>query len=142
MGVTGVQALRIQIQNLAAAESEFEGMINKEMKIIAPAVTDSMHFNSDVMKNRISGDMVRAMKTRVEGMRMRFGFIDGYQPNGRDDSGLYMKLQTVTGFTHRGGQWIAPSLALKESQEDAKLLMNEASRRIRKNFMQRLRRRR
>jgi hypothetical protein len=87
-----------------------------------------------MQKDRISGDMVSALGAEWKNNQLRFGFIRGVDA-------LYQKLQTITGFTHLGGQFIRPSLAIKDAGEDATLLMREGQRRVRKNFMQRLRRR-
>lgn len=133
-GVTGTRTLRRQIEALTEASSEFNGMIDTEMEKVAPAVKDALDFYSDMQKDRITGDMVRALGAEWKGKQLRFGFIHGIDA-------LYQKLQTISGFTHLGGKWIAPSFAIKDAAEDAELLVREAQVRIRKNFMQRLRRR-
>ena len=122
------------IRSLAAANSEFKGMITKEMESIRPAIQASMEFHSDAEKGRVSGDMVDAMDTQVAGLQLRFGFLKKLQD--------YFQYQTITGFTHWGsGKYIEPSLALSDAKLDAQELMQEASVRIRRNFMARLRRR-
>ena len=133
-GITGTRTLRANIEALTSASAEFDNMIDAEMSKIAPAVKDSLDYHSDLQKNRITGDMVDALGAEWKGKQLRFGFIRGL-------GALYQKLQTISGFTHLGGEFIRPSLAIKDAAEDATLLMREAQRRIRRNFMQRLRRR-
>ena len=128
--------LDAQIRGLTRASAEFKGMIADEMESIVPAVEASMIFNSDMHKNRITSDMVNAMHAEVARTKttLRFGFLREIKD--------YFRYQTITGFTHwKSGAFIAPSLALSDAKEDAKVLMDEAAKRIRRNFMARLRRR-
>lgn len=128
--------LNTQIRALAQANSEFKTMVSDELETLKPAAVDSMQFHSDLHKNRISGDMVDAMGAEVSktGLQLRFGFIKAFKD--------YFGYQTVDGFTHwSSGKFIAPSLALQDAKLDVTELMNEAMKRVRRNFMARLRRR-
>lgn len=121
---------------LAQASSEFKGMIAAEMESIKPPIQAAMVAYSDMRKNRISGDMVDAMDVEVSktATQLRFGFLRGVQD--------YFRFQTITGFRHwKSGEFIEPSLALSDAKLDAQELMDEAAVRIRRNFMQRIRRR-
>lgn len=125
-----------QMRALASAEKELKPMIRKEIESIRPAVQAAMEFNSDMHKNRITGDMVDAMDTEVSGtgMQLRFGFIKNFKD--------YFNWQTISGFTHwSSGKFIAPSLAIQDAKLDAEELFTEAMQRVRRNFMARLRRR-
>lgn len=124
-----------QIRALANANKELKPMIRRELEAIKPAIENSMEFNSDMHKNRISGDMVDDMQAEVSGTgtELRFGFLKKFQD--------YYGWQTITGFTHwRSGKFIAPSLALNDAKLDAQDLMIEAMRRVKRNFAARLRR--
>ena len=124
-----------QMRALAAANKELKPMIRRELEAIRPAVVNSMHATSDMHKNRISGDMTRDMKAEVSGTgtQLRFGFIDVFKD--------YYNWQTISGFTHwSSGKFIAPSLAIQDAKLDSQELFIEAMRRVRRNFMARLRR--
>ena len=128
--------LNSTIRNLTTASSEFKGMIADEMETIKDPIIASMQFHSDLQKNRISEDMVNAMDAEVARTKttLRFGFIKEFKD--------YFRWQTITGFTHWGsGAFIRPSLAIADAKQDAVILMEEASRRIMRNFSARLRRR-
>lgn len=133
MGVTYQTNLRNAIADLARAENEFKGMIEDGIDTLVPITQETMRMYSDMHKNRISEDMVNAMTAERRGFSLKFGFLGARE--------LYYKLQTVTGFTHLGGKYIAPSLALKDTEADTKERVREMQVRIRRNFMQRLRRR-
>lgn len=127
-------ALQADMRALAGAEKEFKEMVQDEFRAIAPTIEQAMHFYSDLQKDRITGNMIRDMKVRVAGLQLRMGFLDGYQD--------YYTYQTITGFTHwQSGKFIAPSLAIADAKLDADTLVDEAARRIRRNFLARLRRR-
>ncbi len=137
MGLTYKKSdLDAQIRALTKANAEFKGMITEEMENIAPAIQTSMEFYSDLQKNRISEKMIEGMGVEVSktGTQLRFGFIKNFID--------YFRYQTITGFRHWGsGEFIAPSLALSDAKYDAEALMHEGARRVRRNYMQRLRRR-
>jgi len=127
-------ALDAQTRAMAQANREFAGMINKELNAIAPTIESIMHTYSDLSKNRISSKMINAMRAGVFGTQLRFGFIADHMD--------YFTWQTVTGFVHwKSGEFIAPSLAIADAKQDAEVLMIEACRRVRRNYMARLRRR-
>lgn len=122
------------IRALRQASSEFDNMINTEMRTLETPIKQAMVAYSDYQKNRITGDMVRAMDARVAGSQLRMGFLNEMQD--------YYQYQTITGFTHwKSGEFIRPSLAIEDAKQDAQVLMDAASERIRRNFMARLRRR-
>ena len=124
-----------QMRALASANKELKPMIRKELESIKPAVQASMEATSDLHKNQISHDMFSALDTEVSGtgMQLRFGFLKDFQD--------YYGWQTITGFTHwRSGQFIRPSLAIADAKLDSQELFVEAMRRVRRNFMARLRR--
>jgi hypothetical protein len=122
------------IRALRQASAEFDDMINKEMVTLEVPIRQAMVAYSDMQKNRISHDMVNAMQAKVAGSQLRMGFLGDFQN--------YYQYQTITGFVHwRSGEFIPPSLAIEDAKQDAQLLMDEASQRIRRNFMARLRRR-
>lgn len=60
-----------------------------------------------------SGDMIDALRWRTVSfsadlIQTEYGFVDEFE--------MYMVFQTVTGFQHnRGGQYIAPTFALRDS---------------------------
>lgn len=126
----------MQIRALAKASSEFKGMIGDEMETLVEPARMSMVGYSNLTKNQITSNMVNSMDAEVAktGTQLRFGFLHNVED--------YYRYQTITGFEHwRSGKLIAPSLAIAETKQDMMPLMYNAAKRIRRNFMARVRRR-
>lgn len=122
-----------QIRRLSGASKEFKGMITDGLQEVEPIVEDMMLDLSSQKKNNITHEMVSALgaETAKTGTQLRFGFIRS--------SELYMRLQTISGFKHSNGSFIKPSLAIADARVLAEPLMIAAAKRIRRNFMARLR---